>query len=178
MDHGPGSCILSAKSAINRLNGPDETMVEPVRRGEHSQNKSQGLPRIVILGAGFGGLACARTLKGAAAEITLVDQRNFHLFQPLLYQVATAALSPADIATPIRRIVAKQANTKVILGTVSGVDVAGRAVLIRERRLPYDQLVIATGAREAYFGHDEWAAVTSGLKSIEDATAMRRRILI
>ncbi len=94
------SCILSAKSAINRLNGPDETMVEPVRQDEHSQSKSQGLPRIVILGAGFGGLACARALQGAAAEITLVDQRNFHLFQPLLYQVATAALSPAGYCYP------------------------------------------------------------------------------
>jgi NADH:ubiquinone reductase (H+-translocating) len=134
--------------------------------------------RIVIVGAGFGGLSAAMGLARAAADITIVDRRNYHLFQPLLYQVATAALSPADIAAPIRRIVAKQANTKVILGTVSGADVAGRAVLIGERRLPYDQLVIATGAREAYFGHDEWAAVTCGLKNIDDATAMRRRILI
>jgi NADH dehydrogenase len=135
-------------------------------------------PRIVIVGAGFGGLSAAMGLAQTAADVTIVDRRNYHLFQPLLYQVATAALSPADIAAPIRRIVANQANTKVILGTVSGVDMAGRAVLIGERRLSYDQLVIATGAREAYFGHDEWAAATCGLKSIDDATAMRRRILI
>src|ERR1044071_6690639 len=113
-------------------------------------------PRGVIIGAGFGGLSAALKLGRLDADVTVIDRRNYHLFQPLLYQVATAALSPADIAAPIRRIVAKQANTKVILGTVSGVDVAGRAVLIGERRLPYDQLVIATGAREAYFGHDEW----------------------
>ena len=110
--------------------------------------------------------------------MTVIERRNHHLFQPLLYQVATAALSPADIAAPIRGILGRQANAEVLLGTVTGIDVAGRAVLLGERRIPYDQLVIATGAREAYFGHDEWAAVTSGLKTIEDATAMRRRILL
>jgi NADH dehydrogenase len=134
-------------------------------------------PHIVIIGAGFGGLSAATGL-GRAAAVTVLDQRNHHLFQPLLYQVATAALSPADIAAPIRSILSRQANTEVILGTVTGIDVAGRAVLIGERRIPYDQLVIATGARESYFGHDEWAAVTSGLKTIEDAETMRRRILI
>jgi NADH dehydrogenase len=112
------------------------------------------------------------------ADVTVIDRRNYHLFQPLLYQVATAALSPADIAAPIRGILSRQANTTVILDTVTGIDMPGRAVLLSERRVPYDQLVIATGAREAYFGHDEWAAVTSGLKKIEDATIMRRRILI
>ena len=134
-------------------------------------------PHIVIIGAGFGGLSAATGL-GRAAAVTVIDQRNHHLFQPLLYQVATAALSPADIAAPIRGILSRQANTEVILGTVTGIDVAGRAVLIGERRIPYDQLVIATGARESYFGHDKWAAVTSGLKTIEDATTTRRRILI
>jgi NADH:quinone reductase (non-electrogenic) len=112
------------------------------------------------------------------AALTVIDRRNHHLFQPLLYQVATAALSPADIAGPIRGILARQADTRVILGTVDGIDVSGRSVLIGERRIPYDQLVIATGARDSYFGHDEWAAVTSGLKTIEEATAMRRRILV
>jgi NADH dehydrogenase len=135
-------------------------------------------PRVVIIGAGFGGLTAARGLARAAADLTLIDRRNYHLFQPLLYQVATAALSPADIAAPIRGIVARQANARVTLGTVTGIDVASRAVLIGERRIPYDQLIVATGAREAYFGHDEWAAATSGLKSIDDATAMRRRILV
>ncbi len=135
-------------------------------------------PRIVIIGAGFGGLTAAMRLGRVDATLIVIDRRNHHLFQPLLYQVATAALSPADIAAPIRGILARQTNTRVILGTVSGVDVSGRSVLIGERRIPYDQLVIATGARDSYFGHDEWAAVTSGLKTIEEATAMRRRILI
>ncbi len=110
--------------------------------------------------------------------MTVIDRRNYHLFQPLLYQAATAALSPADIAAPIRGILARQANTRVTLGTVTGIDTAERAALIGQRRIPYDQLVIATGARDAYFGHDEWAEVTLGLKKIDDATAMRRRILV
>ena len=135
-------------------------------------------PRIVIIGAGFGGLSAAKRLGQVAADVTVIDRRNHHLFQPLLYQVATAALSPADIAAPIRGILATQANTHVILGSVTGIDTAGRSVLIGNRRIPYDLLIIATGARENYFGHDEWAAVTSGLKTIEDATTMRRRILV
>ena len=135
-------------------------------------------PRVVIIGAGFGGLSAAMRLAHVAADVTVIDRRNHHLFQPPLYQVATAALSPADIAAPIRGILARQGNTDVTLGTVTGIDTTGRAVLIGERRIAYDQLVIATGARESYFGHDEWAAVTSGLKSIEDATTMRRRILV
>ena len=135
-------------------------------------------PRVVIIGAGFGGLSTAMRLARVDADVTVIDRRNHHLFQPLLYQVATAALSPADIAAPIRGILARQGNTDVTLGTVTGIDTTGRAVLIGERRIAYDQLVIATGARESYFGHDEWAAVTSGLKSIEDATTMRRRILV
>ena len=133
---------------------------------------------IVIIGAGFGGLSAAKRLGKVAADVTVIDRRNHHLFQPLLYQVATAALSPADIAAPIRGILATQANTHVILGSVTGIDTAGRSVLIGNRRIPYDLLIIATGARENYFGHDEWAAVTSGLKTIEDATTMRRRILV
>ena len=135
-------------------------------------------PRIVIIGAGFGGLSAAKRLGKVAADVTVIDRRNHHLFQPLLYQVATAALSPADIAAPIRGILATQANTHVILGSVTGIDTAGRSVLIGNRRIPSDLLIFATGARENYFGHDEWAAVTSGLKTIEDATTMRRRILM
>ena len=135
-------------------------------------------PQVVVIGAGFGGLSAAMRLGRLDADVTVIDRRNYHLFQPLLYQVATAALSPADIAAPIRGILARQANTTVILDTVTGIDTARRAVLLGERRVLYDQLVIATGAREAYFGHDEWAAVTSGLKKIEDATTMRRRILV
>src|SRR6516225_9480960 len=103
-----------------------------------------GRPRIVVVGAGFGGLSAAMRLARVAAEVTLVDRRNHHLFQPLLYQVATAALSPADIAAPIRGILSRQANIAVILGTVTGIDVSGRAVLLGERRVPYDQLILAT----------------------------------
>jgi NADH:ubiquinone reductase (H+-translocating) len=135
-------------------------------------------PRIVVVGAGFGGLTVATRLGRIDAAVTVIDRCNHHLFQPLLYQVATAALSPAEIAGPIRGILSRQANTRVILGTVTGIDTLARTVLIGERRIPYDQLIIATGARDSYFGHDEWAAVTSGLKTIEDATAMRRRILL
>jgi NADH dehydrogenase len=134
-------------------------------------------PQVVDIGAGFGGLSAALRLGRVDASLTVIDRRNYHLFQPLLYQVATAALSPADIAAPIRGILSRQANTTMILDTVTGIDTAGRAVLLGDRRVRYDQLVIATGARETYFGHDEWAAVTSGLKKIEDATTMRRRIL-
>jgi NADH:ubiquinone reductase (H+-translocating) len=153
---------------------PESTM--PGKSGTAATSSPR--PRIVIIGAGFGGLTAAMRLAKVEGEIIVIDRRNHHLFQPLLYQVATAALSPADIAGPIRGILSRQANTAVILGTVTGIDVSGQAVLIGERRVPYDQLVIATGAKDSYFGHDEWAAVTSGLKTIEDATTMRRRILV
>jgi NADH dehydrogenase len=135
-------------------------------------------PQIVIVGAGFGGLSAAKGLASADADVTVIDRRNHHLFQPLLYQVATAALSPADIAAPIRGILSRQANARVVLGTVTGVDRAARAVLIGERRVPYDMLLIATGARDAYFGHDEWRHATCPLKDIEEARAMRRSILL
>jgi NADH:ubiquinone reductase (H+-translocating) len=145
----------------------------------YSQNQKSQLPRIVILGAGFGGLACARALQEAQAEVTLIDQRNFHLFQPLLYQVATAALSPADIATPVRRILRNQANAKVVLGHIEAIDRQARTVRLREnsRVIAYDILVIATGARHSYFGHDDWEAFAPGLKQIEDALDIRNRVL-
>ena len=134
-------------------------------------------PRIVIVGAGFGGLAAAKALAGADADVTLVDRRNYHLFQPLLYQVATAGLSPAQIATPIRAVVAGAANVRVLMGRVSGVDTARRLVRLDERELPYDYLVLATGARHSYFGRDEWEQFAPGLKKIDDATEIRRRVL-
>jgi NADH dehydrogenase len=133
--------------------------------------------RIVIVGAGFGGLTTAKALARADADIVLIDRRNHHLFQPLLYQVATAGLAPTQIASPIRTILRHQANTRVVLGEVEGVDVAGKAVLGQGRRVPYDTLVIATGATHAYFGHDEWAAAAPGLKTLEDAVSIRRRVL-
>ena len=141
----------------------------------HTGNKA----RVVIVGAGFGGIAAARTLARSNADITVIDRRNYHLFQPLLYQVATAALSPADIAWPIRGILAKQANARVELGSVVGVDREAREVrLAGGGRVPFDFLILATGARHAYFGHDEWAVVAPGLKNIDDATLIRQRVLL
>jgi NADH dehydrogenase len=135
-------------------------------------------PHIVIVGAGFGGLSAAVALAGAEADVTVVDRRNYHLFQPLLYQVATAGLSPAQIASPIRAILRKAANARVLLGKVTGVDKEHRTVSVEDRTLSYDYLVLATGARHAYFGHDDWESVAPGLKKIDDATAIRRRILV
>jgi NADH dehydrogenase len=135
-------------------------------------------PRVVIVGAGFGGLSAAKALAGTAYEITLIDRHNYHLFQPLLYQVATAGLSPADIAAPIRGIIGAQRNITVTLAAVSGVDTARSEVIAEGRRIPYDFLVLATGAQHAYFGHDDWAFYAPGLKTIDDATYLRRRILL
>jgi NADH dehydrogenase len=133
---------------------------------------------VVIVGGGFGGLSAAKALANKPFEVTLIDRNNHHLFQPLLYQVATAALSPADIAWPIRGIVGRQRNVKVMLAEVSGVDAIRKEAIADGRRIPYDTLVIATGARHAYFGHDNWAAFAPGLKTIDDATYLRRRILL
>src|SRR5713226_5858818 len=135
-------------------------------------------PRVVIVGAGFGGLSAAKALAGTAFDVTLIDRHNYHLFQPLLYQVATAGLSPADIATPIRAILRAQKNTTVLLGRVTGIDKAARIVELEARGIPYDILIVASGARHAYFGHDEWEGVAPGLKKIEDATTLRRRVLL
>ena len=135
-------------------------------------------PRVVVVGAGFGGLSAVQALAKAPVDITVLDRRNYHLFQPLLYQVATAGLSPADIAWPIRSVLRSQDNVTVQFGSVTGVDLEARAVLVGETRLGYDYLIIATGAQHAYFGHDDWAAFAPGLKRIEDATAIRRHILL
>jgi NADH dehydrogenase/putative oxidoreductase len=135
------------------------------------------LPHVVIVGGGFGGIAVAQGLAGAACRITLVDRHNYHLFQPLLYQVATAGLSPADIATPIRSMFRLQPNVHVLLGEVVGVRPASREIVIGQNNLPYDYLVLATGAQHSYFGMDDWAAHAPGLKAIEDAIEIRRRLL-
>lgn len=136
-------------------------------------------PRVVIVGGGFGGLYAARSLKHADVDVTLIDRRNFHLFQPLLYQVATGALSPGEIASPLRYILNRQKNTRVLLGEVSDIDVDNREVILTDNsRVPYDTVVFATGSTHSYFGHPEWAALAPGLKTVEDATEIRTRFLL
>jgi NADH:ubiquinone reductase (H+-translocating) len=142
------------------------------------QRATDSHPRVVIVGAGFGGLSAAKALDKANVHVTLIDRRNHHLFQPLLYQVATAGLSPNQIATPIRTIVRDQKNTEVLLGEVRSVDWTSRSIQLGDRRVPYDHLIIATGARHSYFGRDEWEKFAPGLKSLEDATELRKRILL
>jgi len=137
----------------------------------------QQRPRVVILGAGFGGLEAAKTLSRVPVDITLIDRQNYHCFQPLLYQVATAALSPADVAWPIRHILRRQQNVVVFMADVTGIDAVNRRVETAAGSFDFDYLVIATGATHSYFGHAEWAAFAPGLKRIEDATAVRRSIL-
>jgi putative oxidoreductase len=137
----------------------------------------QGLPRVAIIGAGFAGVSCADALKDAPVSVTLIDRVNYHLFQPLLYQVATAALSPGDIATPIRQLFRDAFSVRVLLGTVTSVDLQSRTIQTDENSIPYDYLVIATGATHSYFGKDAWAAYAPGLKGVQDALEIRRRIL-
>src|ERR1700716_449541 len=135
--------------------------------------------RVVIVGAGFGGLEAAFGLAGAPVEITLIDRRNHHLFQPLLYQVATASLATSEIAWPIRYLLRARPEVTTLFATVTGVDAQGKRVLLDDDdALPYDPLILATGARHAYFGHDEWEPFAPGLKTLEDATTLRRRILV
>ena len=135
--------------------------------------------RVVIVGAGFGGLECAHRLAGAPVSITLVDRRNHHLFQPLLYQVATASLATSEIAWPIRYLMRDRREVTTLFANVNGVDAQGKRVLLDDGdTLPYDTLILATGARHAYFGHDEWEPFAPGLKTLEDATTLRRRILV
>ncbi|HEX5509720.1 MAG TPA: NAD(P)/FAD-dependent oxidoreductase, partial [Pseudolabrys sp.] len=140
--------------------------------------QKSGRPKIVIVGGGFGGLSAAQALAHANADITLIDRENHHCFQPLLYQVATAALSPADIAWPIREILRGQSNVSVLLGEVRSIDVNARTVHADSVALPYDFLILATGVSHSYFGHDEWSRFAPGLKRIEDARTIRRRILL
>lgn len=136
-----------------------------------------GRHRVLIVGGGFGGLTCAQALDGEDLDVTLVDRRNFHLFQPLLYQVAIAGLSPAEIAYPIRSVLASQENARVLLGEVERVDLAARELVVDGAPMPYDTLVLAAGARTAYFGNDAWEPFAPGLKSVEDAVEIRRRVL-
>ena len=135
------------------------------------------MPRIVILGAGFGGLFAAKKLARVEADVTVVDRHNYHLFQPLLYQVATAGLPPSDIAWPIRSILSRQKNTSVLLAEVMDIDVARHEVILEHESVAFDYLIVATGSTHSYFGHGDWASIAPGLKSIDDATHIRRRIL-
>ena len=135
-------------------------------------------PRVVIVGAGFGGLTAARTLASGPVQLTVVDRRNHHLFAPLLYQVATASLSPSQIAYPIRSILSRQKNTRVLLADAVGIDLERRELTLADGSVPFDFLILAAGSRHAYFGHDEWEKNAPGLKTLEDALEIRRRILI
>jgi NADH dehydrogenase len=135
-------------------------------------------PRVVILGGGFGGLGAARALKRAPVDVTLIDRCNYHLFQPLLYQVATGSLSPANISGPLRQILKRNKNTTVLLGEAIDIDAANRRVILSDGEISYDTLIVATGSSHQYFGHDDWEQYAPGLKTIEDATDMRARILL
>src|SRR6266446_1601544 len=159
-------------------NTVDERLVTP-QRVESAQHPVPALmPRVVIVGAGFGGLWAARALRNAPVQVTVIDRNNHHLFQPLLYQVATASISPAEICAPIRSVLRKQKNTEVLLAEVTGVDVQAQRVLIHDQSIPYDYLILATGARDSYFGHNDWAPIAPGLKSVVQATGIRRKLLL
>src|SRR4029077_18702447 len=150
---------------------------ESYRGGVQGGNMSEK-PRVVIVGAGFGGLNAARSLGKAAVQMTVIDHKNYHTFQPLLYQVATAGLSPGEIASPIRSILRSHKNIEVFMAEVIGFDLARRVVKTQKQEVPYDYLIVAAGASHAYFGHDEWEPFAPGLKTIEDALEIRRRVLL
>jgi len=189
MMHGAsaGDVYLCATLALLAIHGAGPVSADAAvasllnRRYPQLQGKPafslDGLPRVVVVGAGFGGLACAVAMRRARAAVTLIDRGNHHLFQPLLYQVATAALSPGDIAAQVRPIFRESFNTTVLFGEVTGIDPARRQVLLGQRAIPYDYLVLATGAAHSYFGKDAWQRFAPGLKRIEDATEIRRRLL-
>ena len=148
------------------------------RKVARGARPSRDAPRVVIIGSGFAGLAAAKALAGRNARVTVLDRQNHHLFQPLLYQVATAALSPGDIAAPVRHVLSKHGNAEVLLGEAQRVDVGAREVVLADgARVRYDALIVATGAKHAYLGHDAWEPLAPGLKTLEDAVEIRRRIL-
>src|SRR5437660_9359727 len=155
-----------------------DDLITPKSIESAAKNVPATMPRVVIVGAGFAGLQVALGLRKAPVSVTVIDRTNHHLFQPLLYWVATAGLSPADISSPIRHILRKQKNTEVLMAEVTGVDVEKQRVIIGDRSLPYDYLILATGAQDNYFGHQDWEQFAPGLKTIEDARAIRHKILL
>jgi NADH dehydrogenase/putative oxidoreductase len=169
--HGPGA--LSIDNLVVRAVARRFPSLRGIRVVSY-----EGMPRVVIIGGGFGGIAAAKALRHTSCQVTLIDRRNYFLFQPLLYQVATAGLSPADIAGPIRALFRDQPNVRVMLGEVTDVDAAMHEVILPAARVAYDYLVVATGARHSYFGHDEWGPFAPGLKQIDDATSIRSRLLV
>src|ERR1700686_3437059 len=152
--------------------------VDPVTATRDDKSERRAWPRVVIVGAGFGGLNAAQALAKAPVQITVIDQKNYHTFQPLLYQVATAGLSPGEIAAPIRSILRSHKNVEVLMAEVTGFNLERRFVETPEVDIPYDYLVVAAGARHAYFGRDDWEPFAPGLKTIEDALEIRRRVLL
>jgi len=160
------------------MNINDVHLATPAKVENKYIKAPDGVPRVVIIGAGFGGLQAAHALRNAPVNITVIDRHNHHLFQPLLYQVATAGLSPADICIPIRFTLRKQKDTEVLLAEVTDIDVQEQRVMMENRLIGYDYLIVATGTRDNYFGHDDWERIAPGLKSIEDATKLRRNILL
>jgi NADH:ubiquinone reductase (H+-translocating) len=170
--------LLLAATGAGRLSVDGAVAQWVATRLRMRDRADDAVPHVVVVGGGFGGLAAVRALRWTACRITLIDRRNHYLFQPLLYQVATAALSPADIALPIRSVLRDQRNVAVRLGEVIDVDQSAQHVVLQGERIPFDYLVLATGAQHSYFGRDEWGAHAPGLKSIEDATAMRSRMLL
>jgi NADH dehydrogenase len=169
---------LPTTTSSSSVSSPQQP-AQPISRFNLSPDDNRyTLPHVVIIGGGFGGLTAARALNGAPVRVTLLDRRNHHVFQPLLYQVATAGLSPGDIASPIRWILRRQRNVRVLLGEANAIDVETRHVILDEGVIPYDYLIVATGATHAYFGHDEWRTIAPGLKDLDDALTIRRRVLL
>jgi NADH:ubiquinone reductase (H+-translocating) len=172
-----GKAVLDGNRETPTPKVRTEILTEALMTSEQTQSVNSH--RVVIVGAGFGGLEAAHWLSGTPVSITLVDRRNHHLFQPLLYQVATASLSTSEIAWPIRYLLRSRPEVTTLFATVTGVDAQAKRVLLEDGdTLPYDSLILATGARHAYFGHDEWEPFAPGLKTLEDATTLRRRILV
>src|ERR1043166_3435752 len=168
--------MISSPQKSGRVHS-DVSPARPLQLGTARQGGAMR-KQVVIIGGGFGGLRAARALKSAPGDVTLIDRRNFHLFQPLLYQVATGSLSPGDIAAPLRSVLRRQKNTQVLLGTVVDVDPEQRRVLLADgAALPYDALIVATGSQSSYYGHEEGRRFAPSLKSVEEATTIRHKIL-